>query len=172
MFPGRDYHHQISLILDVLGTPTLEEFYAINSRRSRDYLRAMPFRKRKSFASIFPVSIDSFLYTSIEEPEYVHNNKLTCFSSSSSSQTASLEALDFLERTLTFDPKKRITVEEALQHPYLSAYHDPMDEPSCNSISPEFFDFDLQKDNISREELKELLFDEIKTFVHPRMEDC
>lgn len=55
MFPGRDYHHQISLILDVLGTPTLEEFYAINSRRSRDYLRAMPFRKRKPLAFLFPV---------------------------------------------------------------------------------------------------------------------
>jgi len=46
-----------------------------------------------------------------------------------------------------------------------------MDEPSCESISPEFFDFDLQKDNITREELKELLFDEIKSFIPPRMED-
>jgi len=39
IFPGRDYHHQLTLILDVLGTPTLDEFYAINSRRSRDYIR-------------------------------------------------------------------------------------------------------------------------------------
>lgn len=139
MFPGRDYHHQISLILDVLGTPTLEEFYAINSRRSRDYLRAMPFRKRKPFSILFP--------------------------------NASNEALDFLEKTLTFDPKKRITVEEALAHPYLAAYHDPSDEPECASIPPEFFDFDLHKDNISREELKELLYDEIKSFIPPRMEE-
>ena len=28
-------------------------------------------------------------------------------------------AVDFLTRTLTFDPKKRITVEQALAHPYL-----------------------------------------------------
>lgn len=62
-----------------------------------------------------------------------------------------------------------MTVEEALSHPYLAAYHDPSDEPSCASIPPEFFDFDLQKDNISREELKELLYDEIKTFVHPTL---
>lgn len=54
LFPGRDYHNQLTLILDVLGTPTLDEFYAISTRRSRDYIRALPFRKRRSFATIFP----------------------------------------------------------------------------------------------------------------------
>src|ERR1700677_3197475 len=54
LFPGRDYHHQLSLILDVLGTPTLDEFYAITTRRSRDYIRALPFRKKKPFQTIFP----------------------------------------------------------------------------------------------------------------------
>lgn len=39
IFPGRDYHHQIGIILDVLGTPSIEEFTAISSRRSRDYIR-------------------------------------------------------------------------------------------------------------------------------------
>jgi mitogen-activated protein kinase 7 len=39
-------------------------------------------------------------------------------------------ALDFLEKLLTFDPMSRITVEEALNHPYLESYHDPEDEPS------------------------------------------
>jgi len=54
LFPGRDYHHQLTLILDVLGTPTLDEFYAITTRRSRDYIRALPFRKKKPFQTIFP----------------------------------------------------------------------------------------------------------------------
>ena len=35
---------------------------------------------------------------------------------------------------------------------------------SCAPIPPEFFDFDLQKEEISREELKQLLYDEITTF--------
>jgi mitogen-activated protein kinase 1/3 len=35
LFPGRDYHHQLTLILDVLGTPTMDDFYAIKSRRVR-----------------------------------------------------------------------------------------------------------------------------------------
>jgi mitogen-activated protein kinase 1/3 len=54
LFPGRDYGHQLDLILDVIGTPTLEEFYAITSRRSRDYLRALPIRKRRQFGQMFP----------------------------------------------------------------------------------------------------------------------
>jgi len=54
LFPGRDYHHQLTLILDVLGTPTLDEFYAITTRRSRDYIRALPFRKKRPFATLFP----------------------------------------------------------------------------------------------------------------------
>lgn len=54
LFPGRDYHHQLTLILDVLGTPTLDEFYAITTRRSRDYIRALPFRKRRPFHQLFP----------------------------------------------------------------------------------------------------------------------
>lgn len=36
------------------GTPTLEEFYGITSRRSRDYIRALPIKKRKSFSTVFP----------------------------------------------------------------------------------------------------------------------
>lgn len=31
---------------------------------------------------------------------------------------------------LTFNPNKRITVEEALAHPYLEQYYDPTDEVS------------------------------------------
>jgi len=32
---------------------------------------------------------------------------------------------------LTFDPSARIIVTQALEHPWLAAYHDPTDEPDC-----------------------------------------
>ncbi|SAL97737.1 hypothetical protein [Absidia glauca] len=54
LFPGRDYHHQLTLILDVLGTPTMDDFYGIKSRRARDYIRSLPFKKRIPFARLFP----------------------------------------------------------------------------------------------------------------------
>ncbi|KAG1716817.1 hypothetical protein ID866_339 [Astraeus odoratus] len=53
LFPGRDYHDQLSLILDVLGTPSIDDFYAISSPRSREYIRALPFRKGKDFSTMF-----------------------------------------------------------------------------------------------------------------------
>jgi serine/threonine protein kinase len=44
-------------------------------------------------------------------------------------------ALDLLERLLDFDPARRITVEQALSHPYLATYHDPEDEVRSNTLS-------------------------------------
>ena len=41
---------------------------------------------------------------------------------------------------MTFNPNKRITVTEALQHPYLSQYYDPEDEP----VASEPFDFHME----------------------------
>ena len=107
LFPGRDYHHQLTLILDVLGTPTLDEFYAITTRRSRDYIRALPFRKRRPFSQLFPnagpLAID-FL------------TKALVWNRINSRSTRA----DILFQT--FDPKKRLTVEQALAHPYLESY--------------------------------------------------
>ncbi|KAG8761593.1 MAP kinase Pmk1 [Ceratobasidium sp. 428] len=121
LFPGRDYHHQLSLILEVLGTPSLDDFYAINSARSREYIRALPFRKKKNFTQLFP--------------------------------NANPLAVDLLEKCLTFNPKRRIDVVQALAHPYLEPYHDADDEPGAPPLDASFFDFDNGVE-ISKEDLK------------------
>lgn len=105
LFPGRDCkyffpsspglclyhrtqdHHQLSLILDILGTPSIDDFYAISSPRSREYIRALPFRKKKPLTTLFP--------------------------------NANPLAIDLMEKCLTFSPRKRIQVDDALRHPYL-----------------------------------------------------
>jgi serine/threonine protein kinase len=38
------------------------------------------------------------------------------------------KALNMLEGLLNFDPKKRMTIEKALNHEYLASYHDSEDE--------------------------------------------
>lgn len=131
LFPGRDYHHQISLILDILGTPSIDDFYAIGSRRSRDYIRQMPLKKKKDFSKLFP--------------------------------TASADALDFLTKTLAFNPKKRPTVEECLKHPYVACYSDDEnEEPSLESLPKEYFSYDMAP-RPSIQQIKEEMWREIET---------
>ena len=112
----------MTLILDVLGTPTMEDYYGIKSRRAREYIRSLPFKKKIPFKALFPKSNDL--------------------------------ALDLLEKLLAFNPAKRISVEDALRHPYLEPYHDPDDEPTAPPIPDGFFDFDKNKDALSKEQLK------------------
>ena len=100
----------------------MEDYYGIKSRRAREYIRSLPFKKKIPFKHLFPKTNDL--------------------------------ALDLLEKLLAFNPAKRITVEEALRHPYLEPYHDPDDEPTADPIPEEFFDFDKNKDALSKEQLK------------------
>lgn len=103
----------------------MEDYYGIKSRRAREYIRSLPFKKKIPWKVMFPKTSDL--------------------------------ALDLLERLLAFNPVKRITVEDALKHPYLEPYHDPDDEPTADPIPEEFFDFDKNKDNLSKEQLKRRL---------------
>uniref|UniRef100_A0A672QG61 Mitogen-activated protein kinase n=1 Tax=Sinocyclocheilus grahami TaxID=75366 RepID=A0A672QG61_SINGR len=70
------------------------------------------------------------------------------------------KALDLLDKMLTFNPHKRIEVEEALAHPYLEQYYDPSDEPVAEAP----FKFDMELDDLPKETLKELIFEETARF--------
>ncbi|XP_034566957.1 mitogen-activated protein kinase 3 [Notolabrus celidotus] len=74
---------------------------------------------------------------------------------------ADSKVLDLLGRMLTFNPIKRISVEEALAHPYLEQYYDPTDEP----VAEEPFTFTMELDDLPKEKLKELIFEETARFV-------
>lgn len=69
-------------------------------------------------------------------------------------------ALDLMERMLAFNPYDRISVNEALNHPYLSIWHDPNDEPECK-VKFDFKTFETVNDLDS---MKQLIVDEVKNF--------
>lgn len=72
------------------------------------------------------------------------------------------DAIDLLQKMLKYDPDERITVEEALAHPYMKQLHFPDDEPTTELVSA--FDFDFEKYSLSREDFKDLMFDEIALY--------
>ncbi|KAL8119040.1 hypothetical protein AgCh_016516 [Apium graveolens] len=70
-------------------------------------------------------------------------------------------AVDLLEKMLIFDPRRRITVDGALSHPYLAPLHDINDEPVC----PQPFSFDFEQSTTYTEEnIKELIWRESVKF--------
>ncbi|GAB2291035.1 Mitogen-activated protein kinase 11 [Dionaea muscipula] len=73
---------------------------------------------------------------------------------------ASPLAVDLLEKMLVFDPNKRITVNDALCHPYLAPLHDINDEPVC----PHPFSFDFEQPSFTEENIKELIWRETCMF--------
>lgn len=73
--------------------------------------------------------------------------------------SANPDALDLMDRMLAFDPSSRISVEQALEHPYLQIWHDASDEPDC----PTTFDFDFEVvEDVG--EMRQMILDEVYRF--------
>ena len=72
---------------------------------------------------------------------------------------ANPNANDMLDAMLAFDPSSRITVEAALEHPYLQIWHDASDEPDC----PTTFDFAFEVvDEVA--DMRHMILDEVSRF--------
>ena len=74
---------------------------------------------------------------------------------------ASKEAIDLLSKMLVFDPRKRITAAQSLEHEYLAALHNVNDEPDA-----EAFSFPFEKKDVSENELRGLIWEQLRRF-HP-----
>ncbi|KAM0714607.1 hypothetical protein Q7P37_009903 [Cladosporium fusiforme] len=99
LFPGKHYHHQLSLILETLGYPSKDDLAATCSWRALHYIETT-FSGR--IAKTGKPWTDSF-------------------------PSASTNVLHLLRGLLSFNPKKRTTVREALGHPFFknSGYDEP-----------------------------------------------
>lgn len=74
---------------------------------------------------------------------------------------ASPLACDLLDKLLVFEPEKRITVEEALRHPYLDELHCEEDEPTCEHF--DLSDFFFEYVRMTKDDLRLLIHQEIVT---------
>ncbi|KAF0702933.1 hypothetical protein AaE_015630 [Aphanomyces astaci] len=136
MFPGDDYIHQLQIICDKLGTPTEDELHFVTSEKASTQPTPCPHSKRQEETR--------FMKSQPNKPKIPLDRLFP---------NVKPNALDLLDKMLVFDPSKRISVEEALQHPYLESLHNSDDEPK--STKP--FSFEFEKENLTKRRLQELI---------------
>ena len=70
------------------------------------------------------------------------------------------ECIDLLRQMLQIHPSKRITVEDALKHPFMAQLHTEEDEPVCDAP----FDYSFEDEKLHRIRLQELIWEEVGDF--------
>ena len=111
LFEGTNSLDQWEKIVDLLGTPD-ENFIAKLSPTISNYIKKRS-NKAIDFQAIFPDSAFKILKSSSNQPtSQILTNEL---------------ARDLLSKILVINPEKRITIESALQHPYLSIWQNKDD---------------------------------------------
>jgi serine/threonine protein kinase len=131
LLPGQDSENQLELIVGLLGLPDKKFIASYSGGRLTEVFKNLKLigKDKGEFEKVF---------ADLAEEK---------------------EAISLLKKMLRYDPKKRITIEKALEHPFLADLHYPPDEPTAKPVSP--FDFDFEKYELSIEETKELIHDEI-----------
>ncbi|KAH7289397.1 hypothetical protein KP509_31G073600 [Ceratopteris richardii] len=137
IFPGKDYLHQLKLILNTIGTPDPSTGLSfIHSHKARAFIQSQPRSPQVCLPQLYP--------------------------------NANPLALNLISRMLVFDPAQRITVDEALQHPYLSLLHDPALEPTA-ARPLNYYDLcDENEDELKEDGLREKVWKEM-LYYHPEL---
>lgn len=73
------------------------------------------------------------------------------------------KAVEFIEKTLTFNPEKRLNIDDCLNHPYVSEFRDKTTEIEATPIPADFFFFDKFKEQLELVDLKRMLYAEVIT---------
>jgi serine/threonine protein kinase len=79
---------------------------------------------------------------------------------------ANPNALDLMEKLLKFNPANRISVEQALAHPYFKGLHNPKYEPTCQTP----FNFEFESTCETKQEIQDHMWQEIYSF-RPEVKD-
>ncbi|XP_067103861.1 mitogen-activated protein kinase 9 isoform X2 [Osmerus mordax] len=133
IFQGTDHIDQWNKVIEVLGTPSME-FMDRLMETVRNYVMNKPQYPGVSFSEIFP----DWAFPSDSEHDKLKTG----------------QAQDLLSKMLVIDPERRISVEEALNHPYIHVWYDPAE---ADAIS----DRQLEEREHSIEQWKELIYEEL-----------
>ncbi|XP_038222587.1 stress-activated protein kinase JNK [Zerene cesonia] len=122
LFPGTDHIDQWNKIIEQLGTPSAA-FMARLQPTVRNYVENRPRYAGYTFERLFP----DILFPSDSN----EHNRLKAS-----------QARDLLSRMLVIDPERRISVDEALLHPYINVWYD---EGEVNAPAPAAYDHSVDE---------------------------
>uniref|UniRef100_A0A8D3BSF2 Stress-activated protein kinase JNK n=1 Tax=Scophthalmus maximus TaxID=52904 RepID=A0A8D3BSF2_SCOMX len=137
LFPGTDHIDQWNKVIEQLGTPAQEFLMKLN-QSVRTYVENRPRYAGYSFEKLFP---------NVLFPADSEHNKLKAS-----------QARDLLSKMLVIDASKRISVDEALQHPYINVWYDPTE---VEAPPPAITDKQLDEREHTVDEWKELIYKEV-----------
>lgn len=138
IFPGNDHIDQWNKITELLGTPT-QEFINKLQPSVRNYVQARPLQRGHPIHKIFP-------------------DELFPEDSSSNPRLRASQARDLLAQMLVVDPAGRITVDQALKHPYINVWYDPSE---VEGPPPKIFDESIDEAEYTVEKWKEVIWREV-----------
>ncbi|XP_029370902.1 mitogen-activated protein kinase 10 isoform X4 [Echeneis naucrates] len=140
---------QWNKVIEQLGTPS-PEFMKKLQPTVRNYVENRPKYAGLTFPKLFPDCLF---------PADSEHNKLKAS-----------QARDLLSKMLIIDPAKRISVDEALQHPYINVWYDPAEVEAARDLiqlsmpPPQIYDKQLDEREHSIDEWKELIYKEVMNF--------
>lgn len=73
------------------------------------------------------------------------------------------QSWDILDCFLIFNPEKRITVDQALRHPFFSKCSIP-ESDIYPPVDTQIFNFDFDRENFTKNQIKDMIIDEINSF--------
>ncbi|KAI6649104.1 Mitogen-activated protein kinase 8-like isoform X3 [Oopsacas minuta] len=117
LFRGTDEIDQLHKIVSVLGTPDNTLISQLSANTQEFFKLYKDDYQKSSIKDTFPDSAFK------AEPDNTDMND---------------KARDLLEKLLQYDPKKRMTTTEALQHPYFEEYFTPEDLIVSNTNIPDY----------------------------------
>ncbi|KAI6176003.1 Stress-activated protein kinase JNK [Aphelenchoides bicaudatus] len=161
LFPGTDHIDQWTKIVEVVGTPE-PAFTGRLQSTVRAYVENRPRHAPKAWDVLFP---DSCFPRTTDEPRLSELFKELLKNYDQTPETMYLilaqMARDLISKMLVIDPNYRISVKDALHHPYVNLWYDAneVDAPPSGR-----YDSAVESGEHSVEDWKVLIYDEIKRY--------